>query len=114
MVPCVRTTQLWPLRPWRSHRKMYVVIYWGALRRRIRRVRLRVFNNARTAIRNLDLPLAIGVTPSLPSSSYCTGGFWPVHGGHSGGFSPPGTQIAWGERAVPMSRRMLGGGHPPS
>jgi hypothetical protein len=39
---------------------MYVVIYRGALRRRMRRlVRSRVFNNARTAIRNLDLPLAI-------------------------------------------------------
>ena len=25
------------------------------------------------------------MTPSLPSSSYCTGGFWPVHGGNSGG-----------------------------
>jgi len=23
------------------------------------------------------------VTPSLPSSSYCTGGFWPVHDGHN-------------------------------
>jgi hypothetical protein len=42
---------------------MYVVslIYRGALRRRIRRlVRSRVFNNALTATRNLDLPLAIG------------------------------------------------------
>jgi hypothetical protein len=40
---------------------MRVVIYRGALRRRIRRlVRSRVFNNARTATRNLDLPLAIG------------------------------------------------------
>jgi hypothetical protein len=38
-----------------------VVIYRGARRRRIRRlVRSRVFNNARTATRNLDLPLAIG------------------------------------------------------
>ena len=47
MVPCVRTTQLWPLRPWRSQRKMYVVslIYRSALRLRIRRiVRSRVFN----------------------------------------------------------------------
>ena len=25
------------------------------------------------------------MTPSLPSSSYCIGGFWPVHGGNSGG-----------------------------
>src|SRR3974390_975552 len=71
---------------------MYAVllIYRGALRRRIRRrlVRSRVFNNARIATRNLDLPLAIDVTPSLPSSSYCTGGFWPVHGGHTAaGFS---------------------------
>jgi hypothetical protein len=63
MVPRARMTQRWPLRPWRSQRKMYVVllIYRGALRRRIRRlVRSRVFNNARTATRNLDLPLAIG------------------------------------------------------
>ena len=54
MVPRARTTQRWPLRPWRSQRKMYVMslIYRGALRRRIRRlVRSRLFNN--------DLPLAI-------------------------------------------------------
>jgi hypothetical protein len=41
---------------------MYVVslIYRNAPRLRIRRlVRWRVFNNARTATRNLDLPLAI-------------------------------------------------------
>jgi hypothetical protein len=63
MVPRARMTQRWPLRPWRSQRKMYAVslIYRGALRRRIRRlVRARVFNNDRTATRNLDLPLAIG------------------------------------------------------
>jgi hypothetical protein len=63
MVPRASTAQRWPLRPWRSQRKMYAVslIYRGALRRRIRRlVRSRVFNNARTATRNLDLPLAIG------------------------------------------------------
>ena len=61
MVPRARMTQRWPLRPWRYQRKMYVVIYRGALRRRMRRlVRSRVFNNARTATRNLDLPLAIG------------------------------------------------------
>ena len=62
MVPSARMTQRWPLRPWRSQRKMYVMslIYRGALRRRIRRlVRSRLFNNARTATRNLDLPLAI-------------------------------------------------------
>ena len=60
ILPRARTTQRLPLRPWRSQRKMYVVIYRGALRRRIRRlVRSRVFNNARTATRNLDLPLAI-------------------------------------------------------
>ena len=36
----------------------------GKVRRRIRRLfRARVFNNARTATRNLDLPPAIGVTP---------------------------------------------------
>ena len=94
MAPRARMTQRWPLRPWRSQRKMYVVllIYRGALRRRMRRlVRPRVFNSARTATRNLDLPPAIGGSPSLPSSSYCTGGFWPVHGGHSGGlfWHPP-------------------------
>ena len=55
-------------RPWRSQRKMYVVIYRGALRRRRRRARLRVFNNARTATRNLDLPLAIGRSPSHPAA----------------------------------------------
>jgi hypothetical protein len=61
MVPRTSMTQRWPFRPWRSQRKMYVVIYRGALRRRMRRlVRSRVFNNARTATRNLDLPLAIG------------------------------------------------------
>jgi len=63
----------------------------GKVRRRIRRlVRSRFFNNARTATRNLDLPLAIA-TPSLHSSSYCIGGFWPVHGGHNGGlfWHPP-------------------------
>jgi hypothetical protein len=51
---------------------MYVVIYRGALRRRIRRlVRSRLFNNARTATRNLDLPLAICdpiLVPVLPTS----------------------------------------------
>ena len=57
----------------------------GKVRRRIRRlVRSRFFNNARTATRNLDLPLAIGDPPPRPSSSYCIGGFWPVHGGHNG------------------------------
>jgi hypothetical protein len=70
---------------------MYVVsfIYRSALRLRIRRlVRWRVFNSARTATRNLDLPLAIGVTPPLPSSSYRIGRFWPGHGGHTAaGFS---------------------------
>jgi hypothetical protein len=42
---------------------MYVVIYRGALRRRRRRVRLGVFNNVRTATRNLDHPLAIRESP---------------------------------------------------
>ena len=72
MVPSARMTQRWPLRPWRSQRKIYVVIYRGALRRRIRRlVRSRLFNNARTATRNLDLPLAICdpiLVPVLPTS----------------------------------------------
>jgi hypothetical protein len=57
MVPRARTTQRWPLRPWRSQRKMYVVIYRGALRRRMRRLILRDFNNVRTAIRNDDLAI---------------------------------------------------------
>ena len=57
----------------------------GKVRRRIRRlVPSRFFNNARTATRNLDLPLAIGDPHPRPSSSYCIGGFWPVHGGHNG------------------------------
>src|SRR6516165_8210428 len=59
----------------------------GKVRRRIRRlVRSRFFNNARTATRNLDLPLAIGDPHPRPSSSYCIGGFWPVHGGHRQAF----------------------------
>jgi hypothetical protein len=72
MVPRARTTHRWPLRPWRSQRKMYVVIYRGTLRRRMRRlVRSRLFNNARTATRNRDLPLAICdpiLVPVLPTS----------------------------------------------
>jgi hypothetical protein len=64
MVPSARMTQRWPLRPWRSQRKMYVVIYRGALRRRIRRLaRSRVFSNARTATRNRDLAIR---APSIP------------------------------------------------
>ena len=83
MVPRARMTQRWPLRPWRSQRKMYVVIYRGALRRRIRRlVRSRLFNNARTASRNRDLAIR---APQSPAASYSMGGFWPVHGGHNGG-----------------------------
>ena len=74
MVPRARMTQRWPLRPWRSQRKMYVVIYLAALRRRSRRlVRSRVFNNARTATRNLDLLPAIGRSPSHPQPVYCMG-----------------------------------------
>ena len=53
---------------------MYVVIYRGALRRRIRRlVRSRVFSNARTATRNLDLPLAIRDPRPIPGFSYVHG-----------------------------------------
>ena len=86
MVPRARTAQCWPLRPWRSQRKMYVVIYRGALRRRIRRlVRSRLFNNVRTATRNLDLPLAIA-TPPTGSSALCrdrndSGSVWRQQGG---------------------------------
>ena len=67
MVPRTRTTQRWPLRPWRSQRKVYAVslIYRGGLRQRMRRlVRPRVFNNARTASRNRDLAIR---APSSPS-----------------------------------------------
>jgi hypothetical protein len=66
MVPRARTTQRWPLRPWRSQREMYVVLltYRGALRRRLRRrVSSRAFTNVRTATRSLDLPLAISGDP---------------------------------------------------
>jgi len=86
MVPRAKTTQSWPLRPWRSQRKMYVVIYRGALRRRIRRlVRSRLFNNVRTATRNLDLPLAIA-TPPTGSPALCrdrndSGSVWRQQGG---------------------------------
>jgi hypothetical protein len=51
-----------------------------------RLVRSRVFNNVRTATRNLDLLPATSTPILFPSSSYCIGGFWPVHGGHNGGF----------------------------
>jgi hypothetical protein len=55
---------------------MYVVIYRGALRRRIRRlVRSRVFNNARTATRNLDLPLAMETPHLTHKPVYSIGGF---------------------------------------
>ena len=87
-MPRARMTQRWPLRPWRSQRKMYVVIYRGALRRRMRRlVRSRVFNNARTATRNLDLLPPIGRSPFHPQHVYCIGGFRPVYGGNMAGFS---------------------------
>jgi hypothetical protein len=87
MVPCARTTQRWPLRPWRSQRKMYVVIYRGAPRRRMRRVRLRVFTNVRTATRNLDLPLAIRESPiACQPFPTATGGLGPVQGGNMAGF----------------------------
>jgi hypothetical protein len=88
MVPRARTTQRSPLRPWRSQRKMYVVIYRGALRRRMRRLILRDFNNVRTAIRNGDL--TIRDLHPRPGSSYCISGFWPVHGGHNGGLFTSG------------------------
>jgi hypothetical protein len=48
---------------------MYVVIYRGALRRRIRRLILRDFNNVRTAIRNGDL----AIRDLHPSFSYAHG-----------------------------------------
>src|SRR5215471_3662525 len=86
MVPRARMTQRWPLRPWRSQRKLYVLIYRGALRRRMRRLACsRLFNNARTATRNLDLLPAIGKSPSHPQPVYCMGGFRPVYGGNTGG-----------------------------
>jgi hypothetical protein len=67
---------------------MYAVllIYRGALRRRIRRlVRSRLFNNARTATRNLDLPLAMEGPHLTHKPVYCIGGFRPVYGGNTGG-----------------------------
>src|SRR6516162_10012152 len=86
MVPRARMTQRWPLRPWRSQRKLYVVIYRGALRRRMRRlVRSRVFNNPRTATRNLDLPLAMEGPHLTHKPVYCIGGFRPVYGGNTSG-----------------------------
>jgi len=67
---------------------MYVVIYRGALRRRMRRLaRSRVFNNARTASRNRDLPLAMEDPHLTHQPVYCIGGFRPVHGGNTAGFS---------------------------
>jgi len=85
MVPRARMTQRWPLRPWRSQRKIYVVllIYRSALRRRIRRLILRDFNNVRTATRNLDLPLAIEGPHLTHKPVYCIGGFRPVYGGNT-------------------------------
>jgi hypothetical protein len=68
---------------------MYAVslIYRGKLRRRSRRrVRSRVFNNARTASRNRDLPLAME-SPLTHQPVYCIGGFRPVYGGNTAGFS---------------------------
>jgi len=66
MVPRARMTQRWPLRLWRSQRKLYVVIYRGVLRRRMRRlVRSRVFNNARTASRDRDLAIRAPLNPQL-------------------------------------------------
>jgi hypothetical protein len=63
---------------------MYVVIYRGALRRRMRRlVRSRLFNNARTATRNLDLPLAMEGPHLTHKPVYCMGGFRPVYGGNT-------------------------------
>ena len=70
----------------RSPRAVFSYRGAGKVRRRSRRrVRRRVLSNARTATRNLDLPLAIGAPHLIPSPSYCIGGFWPVHGGHNGG-----------------------------
>src|SRR5215471_5849715 len=62
-----------------------------------RLVRPRVFNNARTASRNLDLPPAIGRSPSHPQPVYCMGGFRPVYGGNTASISasagPPGRVV---------------------
>ena len=97
MVPRARMMHRWPLRPWRSQRKLYVVIYRGALRRRIRRlVRSRLFNNARTASRNRDL--AIRAPISHQAFPNCMDGFGPVYGGHNGGLFA--TEIATGPRSI--------------
>jgi hypothetical protein len=83
------------------HRKMYVVIYWGALRRRIRRVRLRVFTNVRTATRNLDLPLAIRDSPiACQPFRTDTGGLGPVRGSNMAAFSAS----AFFPCALPLNR----------
>jgi hypothetical protein len=56
------------------------------VRRRIRRlVRGRVFNNVRTATRNLDLPLAMEGPHFTHQPVYCIDGFRPVYGGNTGG-----------------------------
>jgi len=72
----------------RSPRAVFSYRGAGKVRRRSRRrVRRRVFSNARTATRNLDLPLAIGRSPSHPQPVYCIGGFRRVYGGNTAGFS---------------------------
>jgi hypothetical protein len=38
--------------------------------------------------RSIDLLPAMSAPALFPGSSYCIGGFWPVHGGHNGSFSP--------------------------
>jgi hypothetical protein len=67
--------------------------YRGALRRRIRRLALRDFNNVRTASFNRDL--AIRAPNLIPAPPTCMDGFGPVYGGHNGGLflasaGPPG------------------------
>src|SRR6516165_385524 len=84
MVPRARTTQRWSLRPWRSQRKMYVVIYRGALRRRMRRPILRDFNNVGTTTRNGDL--AIRAPNLIPRPSYVHRRFL-AYGGNMAAFS---------------------------
>jgi len=52
-----------------------------------RLVRSRVFNSARTATRNRDLPLAMEDPHLTHQPVYCIGGFRPVYGGNTAGFS---------------------------
>jgi hypothetical protein len=57
-----------------------------------RLVRSRVVNNARTATRNFDLPLAMEGPHLNPQPVYCTDGFRPAYGSNTAG-TPAGLFI---------------------